>query len=272
MPAAHASDRPFVDVGVSAISKGNAARELFGSEQDGEIQYGRLEQAAGGTLYLDEVADMDLEVQAQLVGALDTGAFLRVGGTAPVSIDVRVVAATRHDLQQAVERGTFREDLFYQLNVVPLGRAAAARAPRGHPRVARKRGRPAGRAGQAAVPAFFHRGAEPAAPSHWPGNVRELKNLVQRVLILGTGDEIGPQEVEQALGAVQAASAAQGMPGVSFDQPLRDARDAFEKAYLEYQFDKHGGNVSQMAEEAGMERTHLYRKLRDRGIEIKDRR
>ena len=95
---------------------------------------------------------------------------------------------------------------------------------------------------------------------------------MQRVLILGTGDEINSREVEAAMGAAQAATGSAGIPGVSFDQPLRDARDAFEKAYLEYQLEKHGGNVSQMAEEAGMERTHLYRKLRDRGIEIKDRR
>jgi DNA-binding NtrC family response regulator len=118
----------------------------------------------------------------------------------------------------------------------------------------------------------FSIGAQNVLRNHsWPGNIRELKNLVQRVLILGAGDEISAQEVESAMGAARAASASV-MPGVSFDQPLRDARDAFEKAYLEYQLEKHGGNVSQMAEEAGMERTHLYRKLRDRGIEIKDRR
>jgi DNA-binding NtrC family response regulator len=265
-------DRPFVDVGVSAISKGNAARELFGSEHDGEIQYGRLEQAAGGTLYLDEVADMDLEAQAQLVGALDTGAFLRVGGSAPVNIDVRVIAATRHDLQEAVEQGRFREDLFYQLNVVPLVVPALREHREDIPellehavdRLVEQDKLPYRRFSIAAQNVLRHHS--------WPGNVRELKNLVQRVLILGAGDEIGPQEVEKALGAVQVANVAGGLPGVSFDQPLRDARDAFEKAYLEYQFDKHGGNVSQMAEEAGMERTHLYRKLRDRGIEIKDRR
>ena len=95
------------------------------------------------------------------------------------------------------------------------------------------------------------------------------QNLVQRLLILGSGEEIGAQEVEAAMGAGQAATGTIGLPGVSFDQPLRDARDAFEKAYLEYQLDKHGGNVSQMAEEAGMERTHLYRKLRALGIDPK---
>lgn len=265
-------DRPFIDVGVSAISKGNAARELFGSERDGEIQYGRLEQAAGGTLFLDEVADMDLEAQAQLVGALDKGAFLRVGGSEPVNIDVRVIAATRRDLQQAVEGGTFREDLFYQLNVVPLvvpplrdhREDIPALLDNAVDRFVEQDKLPYRRFSIAAQNLLRHHS--------WPGNVRELKNLVQRVLILGTGDEVGPKELETAMGAAQAESGVDGITGVSFDQPLRDARDAFEKAYLEYQFDKHEGNVSQMAEEAGMERTHLYRKLRDRGIEIKDRR
>ena len=106
---AHSSrrDRPFIDVAVSAISKGNAERELFGSERDGNTHYGRLEQAAGGTLFLDEVADMDLEAQAQLVGALDTGSFMRVGGSAPVNIDVRVIAATQRDLHRRSKRKSF---------------------------------------------------------------------------------------------------------------------------------------------------------------------
>ena len=271
---AHSSrkDRPFIDVGVSAISKGNAARELFGSEREGSIQYGRLEQAAGGTLFLDEVGDMDLEAQAQLVGALDTGSFLRVGGSAPVNIDVRVIAATQRDLQREVEEGRFREDLFYQLNVVPLVVPPLREHREDIPellesavdRLVEQDKLPYRRFSIAAQNILRHH--------NWPGNIRELKNLVQRLLILGSGGEISPQEVETAMGAAQAASGSAGLPGVSFDQPLRDARDAFEKAYLEYQLEKHAGNVSQMAEEAGMERTHLYRKLRDRGIEIKDRR
>jgi DNA-binding NtrC family response regulator len=265
-------ERPFIDVAVSTISPGNAARELFGSENDGAISYGRLEQAAGGTLFLDEVADMDLEAQGQLVGALDTGSFLRVGGSEPVAVDVRVVAATQRDLQQAVDEGRFREDLFYQLNVVPLVVPPLREHREDIPELL-----------QSAVDRLveqeklpyrrFSIAAQNILRNHnWPGNIRELKNLVQRLLILGEGDEISPQEVESAMGAAQAASGTSVIPGLSFDQPLRDARDAFERAYLEYQLEKHGGNVSQMAEEAGMERTHLYRKLRDRGIEIKDRR
>ena len=271
---AHSSrrDRPFIEVGVSAISRGNAAPELFGRERDGVIEYGRLEQASGGTLFLDEVADMDLEAQAQLVGALDTGSFIRIGGSAPVTIDVRVIAATQRDLHKAVEEGKFREDLFYQLNVVPLLVPPLRDHREDIPELL-----------ESAVNRLveqdklpyrrFSIGAQNVLRHHsWPGNIRELKNLVQRVLILGSGDEISAPEVEAAMGAAQAASGGTAMQGVSFDQPLRDARDAFEKAYLEYQLEKHGGNVSQMAEEAGMERTHLYRKLRDRGIEIKDRR
>ncbi len=271
---AHSSrkDRPFIDVGVSAMGKGNAALELFGSERDGSIQYGRLEQAAGGTLFLDEVADMDLEAQAQLVGALDKGSFMRVGGSTPVSFDARVIAATRHDLQQAVEEGRFREDLFYQLNVVPLVVPSLRDHREDIPellesavdRLVEQDKLPYRRFSIAAQNFLRHH--------NWPGNIRELKNLVQRVLILGEGDEVNLREVETAMGAAQVASGTNTIPGVPFDQPLRDARDAFEKAYLEYQFEKHGGNVSQMADEAGMERTHLYRKLRDRGIEIKDRR
>jgi DNA-binding NtrC family response regulator len=262
-------DRPFIDVAVSAISPGNAARDLFGSENDGEIHYGRLEQAAGGTLFLDEIADMDLDAQRQLVGALDTGSFTRVGGSNPVAIDVRVIAATHHDLDKAVEAGRFREDLFYQLNVVPLVVPPLRDHREDIPellasavdRLVEQEKLPYRRFSIAAQNVLRHH--------HWPGNIRELKNLVQRLLILGSGMEISAQEVEAAMGAAQVEQVAATVPGVSFDQPLRDARDAFEKAYLEYQLDKHNGNVSQMAEEAGMERTHLYRKLRDRGIEIK---
>ena len=268
---AHSSrkERPFIDVAVSTISRGNEARELFGSEHGGDIHYGRLEQAAGGTLFLDEVADMDLEAQAQLVGALANGSFTRVGGSAPVTIDVRVIAATQRDLNRAVEEGSFREDLFYQLNVVPLAVPPLRDHREDIPELL-----------QSAVDRFvtqdklpyrrFSIAAQNILRNHnWPGNIRELKNLVQRLLILGAGPEIGAQEVEVAMGASQAVGSGLSLPGVSFDQPLREAREAFEKAYLEYQLEKHGGNVSQMAEEAGMERTHLYRKLRDRGIEIK---
>jgi DNA-binding NtrC family response regulator len=265
-------ERPFVDLSVSGITRGNAAHELFGSESGGHTHYGSLEQAAGGTLLLDEVADMDLEAQGQLLGALDTGSFLRVGGSEPVRVEVRIIAVTQRHLEDDVRAGRFREDLFYHLNVVPLHvlplRDHNEDVPdllnfyvdyfATHERLPYRR---------------FSVGAQNFLRHYsWPGNVRELKNLVQRVLILGAGDEITQNEVEAAIGAPPSLPS-QPLEGlVSFDQPLRQARELFEKAYLEYQLEKHGANVSKMAKEAGMERTHLYRKLRALGIEIKERR
>ncbi len=265
-------DRPFVDLSVSALTGGNAARELFGSEQGGLTHYGNLEKAAGGTLLIDEVADMDLEAQSLLLGALDSGSFLRVGGAEPVAIDVRIVAVTQRNLENEVRAARFREDLFYHLNVVPLNIPALRDHAEDvsdllnfyldyfatHEKLPYRR---------------FSVGAQNFLRNYlWPGNVRELKNLVQRLLILGAGDEISQKEVESALGA-PAPAQAQSLEGlVSFDQPLRQAREQFEKAYLDYQLEKHVGNVSKMAKEAGMERTHLYRKLRSLGVEIKERR
>ncbi len=265
-------DRPFVDLGVSAIAKGNSARELFGSEEDGRIRYGGLEQASGGTLFLDEVADMDMEAQAQLLGALDTGSFMRLGGSEPVKIDVRIIAATQRNLEEEVAGGRFREDLFYHLNVVPLHIPPLREHHEDVPELL-----------SYYVDWFatheklpyrhFSVAAQNFLRNHpWHGNVRELKNLVQRVLILGAGEEIGQDEIELALGSVPAADAPVIDMPVSFDQPLRQAREQFEKAYLEFQLNKHAGNVSKMAKEVGMERTHLYRKLRSLGVEIKDRR
>jgi DNA-binding NtrC family response regulator len=265
-------ERPFVDLSVSTLVGGNIARELFGTEDGGHTHYGNLEKAAGGTLLLDEVADMELDAQAKLLGALDTGSFLRVGGSEPVRIDVRIIAVTQRNLEDEVRAGRFREDLFYHLNVVPLNvaplREHAEDVPdlinyyldhfATHEKLPYRR---------------FSVGAQNYLRNYsWPGNVRELKNLVQRVLILGAGDEVSQKEVEAALGAPTPVQthALEGL--VSFDQPLRQAREQFEKAYLDYQLEKHQGNVSKMAKEAGMERTHLYRKLRSLGIEIKERR
>ncbi|MCW8947423.1 MAG: sigma-54 dependent transcriptional regulator, partial [Sedimenticola sp.] len=227
-------DRPFIDVGVSSISKGNSARELFGSEEGGQIHYGALEQARGGTLFLDEVADMDIEAQSQLLGALDGGSFMRVGGSEPVHIDVRIIAATQRNLEDEVQAGNFREDLFYHLNVVPLNipplREHREDVPEllnyyvdsyvAHEKLPYRR---------------FDMRAQNYLRNHsWHGNVRELKNLVQRLLILGAGDDITQDEVEAALGSVGLALDSGARFPVSFDQPLRQAREAFEKAYLVY--------------------------------------
>src|SRR3569833_2913413 len=245
----------------------NSAVELFGAEEGDRVHYGLLEQANGGTLFLDDVGEMDLAVQARLYGALASGACLRVGGSEPVQLDVRVVAATHRDLAQEVQAKRFREDLYYQLAVVPLTvpplREHAEDVPdllnQALDRFVAQEGLPYRRFTVAAQNRLRHYA--------WPGNIRELQNLVQRLLILGTGNDIEADEVEAALAAGRDGPLAP--PGL-FDLPLREARENFERAYLEYQLRQVGGSIGKVAKQAGMERTHLYRKLRALGMNLKE--
>ncbi len=257
---------PFVNVNVAGLARENPDVGLFGAEDGGNVYFGSLEQANGGTLFLKDIADLELAVQARLLSALENQSFLRVNGREPVRADVRIVAATRHDLHEAIKLGRFRDDLYYHLNVVPL-RVPALRdhnddVPEllehyiGH--FVTNEGLPRRQFSQAALKRL--------RSYDWPGNVRELKNLVQRLLILGTGETIEVAEVNGALG-VQVAAPAEMTPG--FELPLREARERFEKAYLEYQLRAESGSVSKVAHRIGMERTHLYRKLRALGIDPK---
>ncbi len=261
------SNSPFIDVGVTSIASENAAVELFGSEEGDRVYYGLLEQANGGTLLLTEIAEMDLSMQAKLIGAIESQSLLRVGGSEPVRFDVRIIAANLGDLGEAVARQQFREDLYYQLNVLPLHIPPLREHPEDVPELldyyvehfVMTEGLP-------------YRGFTTAAQNRlrnygWPGNVRELKNLVQRLLILGGKGDVELQEVDQALGAVSTKHEAASP--VDFNLPLREARERFEKAYLEHQLQLTEGNVGKVAQRTGMERTHLYRKMRALGINIK---
>jgi DNA-binding NtrC family response regulator len=262
-------ESPFVEVGVASIARENIATELFGAEQEGKVHFGLLEQASGGTLFLDDISDMAPATQAPLLSALETQSFLRVGGAAPVRINVRVIAATQRDLAQEVAARRFREDLYYRLNVLTLTVPALREHAEDVPELLNyyvnwfvtQEGLP-------------YRGFTVAAQNRlrhhpWPGNVRELKNLVQRVLILGGGAEITLGEVETALGAAAAPPAAPAAPVTGdYDLPLREARERFEKAYLEYHL-RRTGSMVKLAQLTGMERTHLYRKLKSLGISPK---
>ena len=261
-------DGPFVDVGVAALLRENSAVELFGAEENGQVQYGLLEQANGGTLFLDEVGDMDLAIQARLFGVLEGRSFLRVGGNEPIKLDVRIVAATHRNLAQEVLAKRFREDLYYQLAVVPL-RVPPLRAHSDDipdllthyvDLFVSQEGLPYRRFTVAAQNRLRHH--------VWPGNIRELKNLVQRLLILGSGGEIQADEVDAAL--MHAPAAVEPMSVGQFDLPLREAREQFERAYFEYQLRQTDGSIGKVAKQAGMERTHLYRKLRGLGLNPKD--
>ena len=260
---------PFVEVGVGSMSQQTSAIELFGSEEGNRVTYGRFEQANGGTLYLDDIVDMDLQTQARLLSVLETRSFARVGGNEPVTVDSRIIAATHCDLEQEVAAGRFREDLYFHLNVVPLYVPSLAEHCEDVPALL-----------SYYVDYFADRENLPyrqfstAAQNRlrkysWPGNIRELKNLVQRLLILGAGEDVSLEEVEAALSVRAGPVAALREEGGLMELPLREAREQFERQYLEQQFQQVGGSVGRLAQRVGMERTHLYRKLRSLGIDIK---
>ena len=262
-------ERPFIEVNVASLTEEYAAQELFGYEHADKVHYGLLEQANGGTLFLSDVGDMDLATQAKLNSALESKSFQRVGGDTAVSLYVRVIAATQYDLEQLIELGKFRKDLYYQLNVVPLHIPALREHREDVPELLNHFINLYVEQEKLPYRKFSLAAQNRLRNYHWPGNIRELSNLVQRLLIIGAGTEISLDEVEQTLGNQAPTTATPGIP-MGYDRPLREAREQFEKAYLEYQLKQHGGSVGKVARIVGLERTHLYRKLRSLGIDPKN--
>ena len=260
-------DGPFISVGVSGLSSDGSSLELFGKDDKDGGQSGFLEQAEGGTIFIKDIAAMDLNTQAKLHSALETQRFSRNESAEVIHLNTRVIAATRHSLDEKVSQGEFRDDLFFQLNVIPLKIPPLREHFEDVPELL-----------EYYVNYFvaqdgltyrrFSTGAQNRLRTYsWPGNIRELKNLIQRLLILGNNEAIELEEVETALGEQPSTRYSDDL--YNFNMPLRDARERFEKAYLEYQLKQANGSVSKIAKAVGMERTHLYRKLKSLGIDIK---
>lgn len=265
----HRSDGPFVTVSVTSLSKEHAETELFGMQTNNQIQQGYFDKALGGTLFIKDVAELEHGLQSQLYNVLETKKYTHIGDSSAVELDVRIVAATRYNLEMQVNDGEFRDDLYYLLNVLPLTIPPLRDHYEDIPAILEfyvnyfieAEGLPY---------RHFSVAAQNRLRSYaWPGNVRELKNLVQRLLIMGTDEIIEVDEVESSLGVIEANSHTFPNDHFNFDLPLREARENFEKAYLEYQLEKAGGSVSKVANAVGVERTHLYRKLKMLGIELK---
>ncbi|MDO9049830.1 MAG: sigma-54 dependent transcriptional regulator [Methylobacter sp.] len=261
-------DGPFVDVAVGSISPENSAVEFFGKEDAGKIYPGLLERAHKGTLFLGEICGMDKETQLRLLGALESSSFLRVGGGEAVRVDVRVVASTRIALDEEVKAGRFRQDLYYLLNEVSLDIQPLREHSEDVPALLSfyvdyfvSQDRLPFRKFSMAAQNFLRNYS-------WRGNVRELKNLVQRLMILGAGEDIEMDEVKAALGSVIGDTVTSHAVPEFFNLPLKEARDHFEKAYLEYHFERTGGSVAKLSAAVGMERTHLYRKLHSLNIKL----
>jgi DNA-binding NtrC family response regulator len=258
------------------LPRQNAAALVFGAEHDGEVSYGYLDQAQRGFLYIEGITDLDPETQRRLAAALETGSYTREGGVAPIPLDLRVVAATSLELEPEVRAGRFREDLYFQLSVLPIVVPPLRERLDDLPDLVDHFAEFFAARDQLPYRRFTLAAKNRLRQHGWPGNLRELRNLVQRLLILGQGGDVEAPEVERVLGAALAPPRAPRVePGaayeIDFTKPLREARDDFERAYLGHLLKQAEGSVGKLAQLCGMERTHLYRKLRDLGIEIRGR-
>ncbi len=275
------ADGPFVVLNCATLNPGRFEEELFGVEPAADAPAGSaarragvLERAHGGTLLLDEVADMPIETQGKIVRALQEQGFERVGGATRVKVDVRVLATTNRDLQAEIAAGRFREDLYYRLAVVPLRIPSLRERREDVPALARHfMARSAATSGM--PPREIGEDALAALQAYdWPGNVRQLRNLVDWLLIMAPGDAREPIRAEMLPPEVGSAAPAMLKLDRSSEimtLPLRDARELFERQYLEAQLLRFGGNISRTANFVGMERSALHRKLKFLGVHAEDR-
>ncbi len=262
------AENAFVTVNSARITPERFEQELFGEEVDGRlVRAGLLELADGGTLYLDEVADMPESTQARILRVLTEQAFVRVGGHRQIRVDVRVVSSTARDLETEIAERRFREDLFYRLNVVPVTIPSLAERRDDIPTLvdhffARFA------ADQGVTPPEVSAEAMAALQSYeWPGNVRQLRNVVERVIILTPRDRLARIEVDMlpseiVSGRISGDGNLPNLMGV----PLREARENFEREYLRVQIKRFSGNISRTASFIGMERSALHRKLKLLGM------
>jgi len=261
---------PFKAVNAASMVPERVEEELFGAEGTSEepVKAGLLERAHNGTLYLDEVADMPMETQGKLLRLLVEQRFQRLGGQDDVQVDVRVITSTSRELNEEVGLGRFREDLFHRLNVMPLEAPALTERREDIPelvshfiaQLASSTGLPSREIGEDAMAAL--------QAHDWPGNVRQLRNNVERLLILATGDPGQPITLETLPPEVSVVRTNSGAPESEkmIAMPLRDAREHFEREYLQAQIDRFGGNISRTASFVGMERSALHRKLKSLGL------
>jgi two-component system, NtrC family, nitrogen regulation response regulator NtrX len=268
---------PFVEVNCAAIPEELIESELFGHTRGAftgalTAKKGKFELADGGTLFLDEVGDMTLKTQAKVLRVLQEQKVEPVGGSATVPVDVRVIAATNKNLEEEIRRGTFREDLFFRLNVIPFHVAPLRDRREDVPLLARhfiaelsaEYGK---RPKELSADALEVLRAQP-----WPGNVRELRNIIERLVIMTAGDRIEARHLPASLAgggpaAAEPAAAAAGGAGAGSDFPsLAAAREDFEKRYIWRKYQECGGNMSRTSEALQVERSNLYRKMKGYGL------
>jgi len=278
------ADHPFVAVNCAAIPETLIESELFGHEKGSfsgatSMKRGQFEQADGGTLFLDEIGDMSLSTQAKVLRALQEQQFTRVGGTKLMKVDVRVLAASNKDLLKEIEKGSFREDLYYRLNVVPIVVPPLRERREDIPLLIRHFMKVHAEEQGLRVKEVTPEAMNVFQQYEWPGNIRELRNLIERLMIMVPGGVIDTAQANMSLqvktsstataaGTVAAAAPASPL----FTQPfesLRDARNAFEKEYIARKLREHHWNISRTAEDLKIERSHLHRKIKLLDVEMR---
>ena len=263
-------DRPFIELNCAAIPSELIESEMFGHVKGaftGAVadRKGKFEAASGGTLFLDEIGDMSLITQAKLLRVLQEGVVTPVGSSEPRPVDVRIVSATSKNLQEEIARGTFREDLYHRVNVLTVAVPSLRARREDIPELAEHFLRLASVENDLKPKRLSPRAVDLLIQMPWQGNVRELRNLMERLVVLVAKDVVGQQEVMDVL----------QMPGLRAEEtgplPLRQARARFERQYILYRLTANRGNLGNTARELGIERTNLYRKMKQLGIQAPSR-
>jgi two-component system, NtrC family, nitrogen regulation response regulator NtrX len=263
------ADHPMIEVNCAAIPEELIESELFGHEKGSftgahSSKRGKFDQADGGILFLDEIGDMSLKTQAKILRILQEQTFERVGGHKTISVDVRVLAATNKNLEEEIEKGNFRADLFWRLNVVPIHSPSLAERMDDIPLLVTALMKDLSVRGLKEKE-FSKKALDRMCHHAWHGNVRELKNFVERVAIMCPADVISEEDISPFLTQTEGGATPMELEGSMrpYQMPcFKDAKKRFEQEYLRLKLQENEGNISQTAEQVGMERSHLHKKLK----------
>lgn len=269
-------DAAFVTLNCAAVPAELIESELFGHEKGAFTgaaarHIGKFEQADGGTLFLDEIGDMPLAMQAKLLRVLEEGEVERVGGDKPIRVNVRVLVATHRNLEELVKQNTFRRDLFHRIFVFPLSLPPLRERPEDFPELVTHFARQVAAQNSWKEKAFGVDAIAELRRYAWPGNVRELRNVVERLVLLSAEDEVGAADVRQTLPASGSGVAQSGVPGSvsTVDMgTLAERTEAYEREVLLKEIKRHNFHMTNVAKALGLERSHLYKKCQQLGIDL----